>query len=103
LKHAFAAYVEVNHLKANAFDPILLSSLLSENVQISEDLYKNIYSSREKDHTNSFRKMVYENDAEMDSVLGKLEDNGFINDQKKQLAKLKKQTLQLKKTWGLIA
>lgn len=103
LKHAFAAYVEVNHLKANAFDPILLSSLLSENVQISEDLYKNIYSSREKDHTNSFRKMVYENEAEMDTVLGKLEDNGFINDQKKQLAKLKKQTLQLKKTWGLIA
>jgi hypothetical protein len=47
--------------------------------------------------------MVYENEAEMDTVLGKLEDNGFINDQKKQLAKLKKQTLQLKKTWGLIA
>lgn len=103
LKHAFAAYVEVNHLKANAFDPTLLSSLLNENVQISEDLYKNIYSSREKDHTNSFRKMVYENEAEMDTVLGKLEDNGFINDQKKQLTNLKKQTLQLKKTWGLIA
>lgn len=103
LKHAFAAYAEVYHLKANAFNPALLSSLLSENLQINEDLYKNIFSSREKDHTNAFRKMVYENEAEMDTVLGKLEDNGFINDQKKQLAKLKKQTLQLKKSWGLDA
>jgi hypothetical protein len=101
LKHAFAAYLEVHHMKHIDFDPSRFSSLLSENVQISEDLYKNIYSSREKDHTNSFRKMIYENEAEMDTVLGKLEDNGFINDQKKQLAKLKKQTLQLKKNWEI--
>ena len=29
--------------------------------------------------------MVYENDAERDAVLGKLDDNTFINEQKEEL------------------
>jgi hypothetical protein len=37
-----------------------------------------IYESRLKDYQNPFRLMVYENGSEMDKVVGKLEDNGFI-------------------------
>ena len=42
---------------------------------------KGIYESREKDYTNPFRKMVYDTKKEMNKVLGKLEDNTFIQQQ----------------------
>jgi hypothetical protein len=49
-----------------------------------------IEQSRSKDHSNPFRKMVYETEQEMDKVLGKLSDNEFINMEKKALAQLKR-------------
>ena len=49
-----------------------------------------IYNSRAKDYTNPFRKMVYENKAEMDTVMGRLEDNQFIQDKLKELDIYKK-------------
>jgi GTP:adenosylcobinamide-phosphate guanylyltransferase len=41
--------------------------------------------------------MVYENEAEMNAVVGSLKDNGFINDQNKALSNLEKQILSIKK------
>ena len=51
---------------------------------------KGIYESREKDYTNPFRKMVYETKKEMDKVIGKIEDNTFIQQQLGDLDKFKK-------------
>jgi hypothetical protein len=45
--------------------------------------------------------MIYEDESEMNKVLGKLEDNSFILEQKKKLSQTKKQILQLKKKWAL--
>jgi hypothetical protein len=45
---------------------------------IKEEITIKIKSSREKDYTNPFRKMVYENQAEMDAIVGDLNDNSFI-------------------------
>ena len=42
---------------------------------------KGIYTSRAKDYSNPFRKMVYESNDEMNAVIGRLEDNQFIQDQ----------------------
>jgi hypothetical protein len=52
---------------------------------------KGIYESRAKDYTNPFRKMVYDTEDEMNTVLGKLEDNSFIQQQYAALDELKKQ------------
>ena len=41
-------------------------------------VFRAIVQSREKDMTNPFRKMVYSNDVEMETVLGKLSENTFI-------------------------
>ncbi|HVE60920.1 MAG TPA: hypothetical protein VNA26_03825, partial [Chitinophagaceae bacterium] len=54
-------------------------------------MVKNIYSSRAKDYQNSFRKMLYDNDKEMEVVLGNLDDNIFILEQKATLKQFKKQ------------
>ncbi|MDR2923362.1 MAG: DUF4954 family protein [Treponema sp.] len=37
-----------------------------------------IYKSREKDHSNPFRKATFRNDAEMERVLGKAGDDSFV-------------------------
>jgi hypothetical protein len=49
-----------------------------------------IYSSRAKDYSNPFRKMVYETNTEMNQVLGRMEDNVFIQDQMKEMDDMKK-------------
>jgi hypothetical protein len=61
---------------------------------------KRIYESRAKDYSNPFRKMVYENKGEMDSVMGKIEDNQFIQDQLKELDVFKKTVKSLEKKFG---
>jgi hypothetical protein len=48
-----------------------------------------ILKSREKDYSNPYRKMVYENNNEMNKVIGRLEDNGFIQGQFEELEEFK--------------
>jgi hypothetical protein len=45
--------------------------------------------------------MVYENKAEMNAVVGKLEENSFIKQQMEELTQFKKEMLALKKKWKL--
>jgi hypothetical protein len=51
---------------------------------------KAFYDARAKDYTNPFRKMIYDTNEEMNKVVGKLEDNSFIQDQLQELEKMKK-------------
>jgi len=39
---------------------------------------KKIIHSRKKDYTDPYRKLVYDNDNEMNEVLGKFENNEFL-------------------------
>jgi hypothetical protein len=52
---------------------------------------KGIYNSRAKDYNNAFRKMVYDTNEEMNKVIGRLEDNSFIQEQLAELDEMKKQ------------
>lgn len=51
---------------------------------------KGVYESRQKDYKNPFRKMVYHSEDQMNAVIGKLEDNQFIQNELKQMEMLKK-------------
>ena len=62
---------------------------------------ENIYDSRAKDYQNEFRKMIYDNDAEMENVIGKLEDNVFIHQQKEELQQFKLQLETIRSKFGL--
>ena len=64
---------------------------------------KGIHESRAKDYQNPFRKIVYESFAEMNTVLGKLEDNSFITQQLEELVSFKKEIIALKKSWKIKA
>jgi hypothetical protein len=88
LEHAYASLLELMKLKQlTATD---FKNLLQQALSIKEWMVNKIYDSREKDYQNEFRKMVYDSEAEMDVVVGKLEDNVFINQQKEELIQFRK-------------
>jgi hypothetical protein len=91
LSHAYTALLEVLGITPRQFTPALLQQLLQQLLVSREWMVKGIYESRAKDYTNPFRKMVYDTEDEMNTVLGKLEDNSFIQQQYAALDELKKQ------------
>jgi hypothetical protein len=81
LSHAYTSLLEVLNITSKQFTREVFSSVLEKAVVTKEWMSKGIYESRAKDYTNPFRKMVYETKAEMNKVIGKLEDNSFIQQQ----------------------
>jgi len=90
LNHAFTSLLEIKHITPRQFNATLFLELMKEAIAIKSWITKGIHDSREKDYSNPFRKMVYNNRKEMDNVIGKFEDNNFIQQQLKELDELKK-------------
>ncbi len=78
LSHALNILEEVHGLTIKKVSGNELKILLEQSVHTAEWINKGIFDSRQKDYLNPFRQMVYENEDEMNQVIGKLEDNGFI-------------------------
>lgn len=76
-------------LKVEKLDAPCFKKLLAQALSSKEWMVKNIYDSRAKDYHNEFRKMVYDNEKEMETVVGKLDDNVFVNQQKEEFVKFK--------------
>lgn len=91
LYHAYTSLLEILHITPRQFNADLLKRLLQQALTTREWMCKGIYDSRAKDYTNPFRKMIYETTEEMNKVLGRLEDNSFIQQQMGELDKLKKE------------
>lgn len=90
LDHAYTSLLEILQITPKQFTPAIFSQLLQQLVDTKEWMCKAIFDSRAKDYNNPFRKMVYDNSKEMESVIGKLEDNSFIQQQLAELDTLKK-------------
>ncbi len=78
LLHALASLMEIDGLKKRSFNEEKIEELLAEHLQTTEKVYEGIVASREKDMTNPFRTMVFDDKEEQEAVIGKLEDNSFI-------------------------
>ncbi|MDP3392729.1 DUF4954 family protein [Sediminibacterium sp.] len=99
--HGLSTLKEITNLPLNKLDEHQLSYLLNSAVATMEWITKGIHDSRAKDYSNPFRKMVYESFAEMNEVVGKLEDNSFIKEQIMELKSFKKEISSLKKQLGV--
>jgi hypothetical protein len=97
LQHAFASLLEINDLSAKQFDKKIFKELVNSAISTREWITKAIYDSRAKDHHNEFRSMVYDNQEQMDKVLGKLDNNSFINQQIAEAKKFKREVNRLMK------
>ncbi len=90
LKFALACLLEIKQIKMAQLNEDLLTSYIKDAIKTQEWMTVNIYSSRAKDYNNEFRKMVYDSPKEMENVMGSLEQNSFIVDQKEKLIAYKK-------------
>lgn len=81
LTHAYTSILEIKHITGAQFTETVLKETLTAALATKTWMCKGIYQSRAKDYSNPFRKMVYDTNEEMNKVLGKLEDNSFIQEQ----------------------
>ncbi|MBS1755164.1 MAG: DUF4954 family protein [Ferruginibacter sp.] len=90
LNHAYTSLLEISGITPKQFTPVLFKQLLQKAVDTKEWMCKSIFDSRAKDYNSPFRKMVYDTNEEMNKVMGRLEDNSFIQQQLADLDDLKK-------------
>lgn len=91
LQHAFASLLEVLGIKPGSFSKQKMLSLLEQALQTREWMVAGMRSSRQKDHDNPFRQMVYDSVKEMEAVTGKLSENTFILEQEALLQQFREQ------------
>lgn len=90
LSHAYTSLLEILNITPKQFTPSVLRDILLKMVATKESMSKNIYEARAKDYTNPYRKMVYDTNAEMNEVIGRIEDNSFVQGQVADYEALKK-------------
>ncbi|RFM29168.1 DUF4954 family protein [Deminuibacter soli] len=102
-RHALASLADIKQLKLpiKKIDAPTFARLLDTAIATKEWMTEGIYNARAKDYNNPFRKMVFDTQEEMDKVMGKLEDNSFILQQKKELRLFKEKIAALKLRWQL--
>ncbi|MEO6187265.1 MAG: DUF4954 domain-containing protein, partial [Ginsengibacter sp.] len=91
LIHAYTSLLEIENITSRQFSSEVFKALLERSIVTRKWMSDGIYESRAKDYKNPFRKMVYENKKEMDVVMGRLEDNQFIQDKLKELDEYQKE------------
>jgi hypothetical protein len=91
LNHSYTSLLETLNITPKQFTASLFKQLLQQTLDTKEWMCKGIYNSRAKDYSNPFKKMVYDTNEEMNSVVGRLEENGFIQQQLAELDEMKKQ------------
>ena len=75
-RHAFATLRDLLGLEVLTAEA--WQQALGEAAGVQEEIADQVYATRTKDFDNPFRRMVYETDAEMEAVLGTIEDNSFV-------------------------
>jgi hypothetical protein len=83
--HAMAVLKSITGEHPAIIKPETWKQLFDETLATRQWLVKNSYESRQKDYTNPFRLMMYDSKEEMEQVIGKLEDNEFIQQESKEL------------------
>jgi hypothetical protein len=85
LVHALAALEQVYSINWQIDAKFIIADLLKKSLDTKQWMSESIYSSRAKDHSNVYRRMSYDSTEEMNVVLGKIEDNSFIQQDKQSL------------------
>lgn len=75
-KHAYATLLAV--LDAGKLTAELWKGALDEFLRIQEYVRDQVFLSRKKDYDDPFRRITFDNEAEMRAVLGRPESNGFV-------------------------
>ncbi len=74
--NAYAVLLAITRLTSISGDD--WNGLLDEAIAIRQYVEEQVYITKEKDYSNEYRGITYRNDAERDAVLGRVDDNAFI-------------------------
>lgn len=85
LEHALSALEEICGRPRECWDSEFVQDCLQESVETKKWIYRQIQQSRAKDYNCDFKQMMYNSYAEMEAVVGKLEENTFILHQKTEV------------------
>ena len=64
------------------FSTDIWKDIIEDVFIINNEIYNDSVASRNKDYTDFYRNMLYNNESEMESVLGLVKDNPFLNELK---------------------
>ncbi len=95
LQQALSAYKKVFGINLAAAAKADWKELLETSIDTKSWIFDQIFESREKDYTNPFRQMVFNDPATMDAVIGKFEDNSFILQERNDLKQYRKKIQQI--------
>jgi hypothetical protein len=101
MHHALDILYQVHGISIKNLDVAGFKELLNKSIVTAEWITRGIFSSRQKDYLNPFRKMVYDTQAEMDQVIGKLDNNSFILNQDELFKEYQLQIHNLAQKWKL--
>jgi hypothetical protein len=101
LQHGFASLLELLGIDVDSFTKELFGACLQQTIDMKDWMVHNILTSRAKDYQSSFRTMMYDNETEMENVIGKLDDNVFILHQQKEAEALHMQVAEIKTRFGV--
>ncbi|RYZ53684.1 MAG: DUF4954 family protein, partial [Chitinophagaceae bacterium] len=101
LQHAYASLLELLQITSADFTNKVFLHHLEEAQEFKAFMLEGITVSRAKDYQNSFRKMVYDNEKEMEEVIGRFEDNSFTKQQTEELQTFQTLVSKIKKWFGL--
>jgi hypothetical protein len=71
--------------------------LIDRFIEIERYICDQVYLTRKKDFQNPFRKSVFKNDHEMETVMGSPEENDFVKQIRKESDEYTRKTVELKK------
>ena len=83
LRHAYMSLKHMLGVETLSVDD--WNNALNKGIDLQTYVYTQVYESRKEDYENEFRKATFMNEEEMIAAWGKLEDNSFILQQRKEL------------------
>ncbi|WP_164122079.1 DUF4954 family protein [Sphingobacterium sp. xlx-130] len=82
--HAIASLAEITNLPISEWTTDFIQDCLEQSLKTKEWICQEIEKSRAKDYDNPFRMLTYNSTEEMETVIGKLADNSFLNKQQEE-------------------
>ncbi len=76
--HAIHSLLRLYDRQNKGLDASFAKEVLQRTAHTMREIVERAFKSREKDYTNPFRQMTYENNQEMEAVLGTIDSNQFL-------------------------
>lgn len=95
VSHAYTSLLEILNITSKQFTVDVLKESIHKAIAVKKWMSDGIVESREKDYSNPFRKITFNSKNEMEKVIGRFEDNSFIQQQLKEADEFRKEAVAL--------